>query len=427
MEKINLSDIALSTKGRLYGKDIAINSIGINSKDSNELFIPIIGENFDAHNFIDDAIKNGARAVISSKILDINIDYVLVDDTKEAILNIADLYINSLKNLKVVAITGSVGKTTTKEMIYSILKTQHNTIKTQGNFNNEIGMPLTIFNIDKTTEIVVLEMGMSGFGEIEVLSNIAKPDTAIITNIGVSHSENLGSREGIAEAKLEILSGLKSGGKLFLNKNEPLLSGKNAEYFGDILHIKQIEGKSHITALYKGETIEYILNALGEHNAINSLGAIYVARSLNISWDNIKYALENFSPADKRQNIYKAKDTVIIDDTYNASPDSMKAALTVLASFDGFKVAILGAMGELGSLSAKAHQEIGLFASDKADIVLCMGDENYLCKDNVLLFNSHKEIVDYLKQYIKKSDVILFKGSRFMKMEECIKIYLGEC
>lgn len=426
MEKINLSDIALATGGRLFGKDIAINSIGINSKDSNELFIPIIGERFDAHDFINDAIKNGAKAIVSSKILDINIDYVLVDDTKEAILNIADLYIDSLKGLKVVAITGSVGKTTTKEMVYSILKTQYNTIKTQGNFNNEIGMPLTIFRLDNTTEIAILEMGMSGFGEIEVLSNIAKPDTALITNIGVSHSEHLGSREGIAKAKLEILSGMKPGGKLILNKNEALLSGQNAEYFGDILHIKQIEGKSYITALYKDETIEYTLNALGEHNAINSLGAIYIAKHFDISWDSIKYALENFSPADKRQNIYKAGDITIIDDTYNASPESMRAALGVLATFAGVKVAVLGSMGELGELSSNAHTEIIEFASDKADIVLCMFNENCLKYKNVISFNEKKELVNYLKS-IKKLDVILFKGSRFMKMEECINLYLGEC
>lgn len=426
MEKINLSDIALASGGTLFGKDIAINSVGINSCDNNELFIPIIGERFDAHNFINDAINNGAKAIISSKVLDINIDYVLVPDTKKALLDIADLYINLMGNLKVVAITGSTGKTTTKEMVYSILKTRYNTIKTQGNFNNEIGMPLTIFTLDKTTEIAILEMGMSGFGEIQVLSDVAKPDIALITNIGVSHSENLGSRAGIAKAKLEILSGLKPCGKLILNKSEPLLAGKNAEYFGDILHIKQIDGKSNITALYKDETIEYTLNALGEHNAMNSLGAIYVARSLDISWENIKDALFNFTPADKRQNIYKAKDITIIDDTYNASPDSMKAALNVLNSFDGFRVAVLGAMGELGELSNKAHKEIGLFASEKADIVLCIGDENYLCGDNVLLFNSQRELVDYLKG-IKNATVILFKGSRFMKMEECIKGYLGEC
>lgn len=426
MEKINLSDIALSTGGKLYGKDIAINSIGINSKDNNELFIPIIGEKFDAHNFINDAINNGARAIISSKILDINIAYILVQDTKKALLDIAGFYINSLEHLKVVAITGSAGKTTTKEMIYSILKTEYNTIKTQGNFNNEIGMPLTIFTLDKTTEIAILEMGMNGFGEIKVLSDVAKPDIALITNIGVSHMEQLGSREGIAQAKLEILSGLKPSGKLILNKNETLLSGQNAEYFGDILHIKQIEGKSYITASYEKEIIEYTLNALGEHNAINSLGAIYVAKALNISWDNIKYSLENFSNADRRQNIYKAKDITIIDDTYNASPDSMKAALNVLASFDGIKVAVLGSMGELGKLSKESHRTIAEFASDKADIVLCMFDESYFNYDNLISFKTKNELVSYLKS-IKKVDVVLFKGSRFMKMEECIKLYLGEC
>ena len=437
--KSTLTDIAKCVNGTQIGNAI-IENISINSKDMREncLFIGIKGEKFDGNDFINDAIHNGAKAILTTKDV-INAPSIKVLDSNKAFLDLAKGYKLKFKELKTVAVTGSVGKTTTKEMVYSVLNMIGETHKNKGNLNNHIGVPLTLLDLEKKHQYAVIEMGMSNFKEIEALSDMVCPDIAIITNIGVSHIEYLGSREGIRDAKLEVLSGLRE--ILILNADEPLLldvkTDKKVFYFGiendraDIKakNIRMFDDHMIFTAVYGHKYLEVRLNTVGIHNIYNALPAILCGILFEAKDELIIRGLLDFKNASMRQNIYTFNGYYIIDDCYNASsPESMFASLDVLEMKKATKkIAILGAMRELGNFSKDAHKEVLEYALKKADKVLLFGDEwSGLDIKNAQLFNDKNYLIAQLSVDVNKGDAILFKGSRSTKMEEVLKIFTRE-
>lgn len=426
-----------------------ITRVSIDSRDidENTLFFAIKGERFDGHDFVNDVAEKGVGAVVCHKEVECSVPVIYVDDTKDALLQLASEYKSSMDGLTLIALTGSVGKTTTKEMVACVMEQKGETIKTEGNFNNEIGMPRTLFRLEKTTENAVIEMGMDGAGQISVLTKCAKPDCCIITNVGVSHIENLGSREGILQAKLEILDGLKKGATLFLNGDNDLLSTvKNDDYnlvfFGienkncDVLaeDIKEIGLSTEFVAI-KGDVRQKItIPTVGIHNVYDALTAFAVGLEYNISPDKIAKGLQNYVPSGMRQRIREVNGITVIEDCYNASPDSQKAGINSLCKISKLrKIAVLGDMLELGSYSETAHRNVGEYAAESnVDILYTYGEESkYMAegaKDsgmkNVFAFTDKDALVKALLSEIKKGDTLLFKASRGMKLEEVFeKIY----
>lgn len=446
--KFTLKDAVKWCGGKL---DIDANGLTITgvSTDSRsvkpgELFVPIAGGNFDGHDYIEAAAKNGAAATLCERPVQSSVPVIKVESTVSALGALAREYRNSL-NLKIAAITGSVGKTTAKEMTAAVLSRNFKTAKTQGNFNNEIGLPLTIFQIDEDCEAAVLELGMNHFGELSRLSAIAEPDLAVITNIGTMHIEYLGSRQGILKAKLEILEGLRPGGIAVFNGDEPLLWDLKGRlehpvlYFGienedcDVRAEEIIENEDGITFSVKSkyEAFDIFLPVRGRHNVYNALVAVSVGLQFGVPADKIRLALSWFENTGMRQRIYEKSGFTIIEDCYNAGPESMKAALEVLGGMKaGRKIAVLGSMLELGEFSQSLHEEIGVFAAEKADILFTYGkDTEFMVEGAKKMkttksFLSHEALIRELTAVAKPGDVLLFKGSRGVKMERVLEGFL---
>lgn len=442
MEALKLSEIAAACGGE-YNTDTEVTSVAIDTRKIEKgcLFICIKGERFDAHQFIDEAFEKGAAAVMISQDIKISKPYVKVDDTAKELLRLAGYY-RSKFDIPVVALTGSVGKTTTKEFTHLVVNSEYNSIKTEGNLNNEIGLPQMLFKIDAATEAAVIEMGMNHFGEIHRLSSAAKPTIGIITNIGISHIENLGSREGILKAKLEILDGLKKGAPLLLNKDNDLLSTvKNGDYKIYFYAVDNdadfkacdIEERLNFTSFtvkYFGKEQRITIPAIGLHNVYNALAAFAVGILLDIDAEKAAAALKEYAPSGMRQKVVDVNGIISIEDCYNASPDSMKAGLSTLAEIKANKkIAVLSDMLELGEYSDKAHFDVGKMAADyKIDYVLCTGnDAKYIIDGaekngikNAFLFDSKAELTDKLYEITNKGDAVLFKASRGMKLEDVI-------
>lgn len=437
---------ALGTKS---DSENIINRVSIDSRDvdANTLFFAIKGERFDGHDFVKDVAEKGVVAVVCHRPVECSVPVIYVKDTKDALLDFASYYRSSIKNLTVIGLTGSVGKTTTKEMVACVMEQKGETLKTEGNFNNEIGVPKTLFRLSDTTKNAVIEMGMDGFGQISVLAKCAKPDCAIITNVGVSHIENLGSREGILKAKLEMLDGLKKGSSLFLNGDNDMLSTvKNDDYnivfFGienkncHILaeEIKEIGLTTEFVAV-KGDIRQKItIPTVGIHNVYDALSAFAVGLEYGISPEDIAKGLENYAPSGMRQRIRESNGITVIEDCYNASPDSQKAGLNSLCKIaKGRKIAVLGDMLELGSYSETAHRTVGEYAAEcSVDMLYTYGDESKYMADSakksglekVFAFTDKTELTNALLSEIKVGDTLLFKASRGMKLEEVFeKIY----
>lgn len=446
MEALKVSGIAKACGGE-FNIDVEITSVAIDTRKIEKgcLFICIKGERFDAHQFIDEAFEKGASAVMISEDIKLDKPYIKVDDTAKQLLNLAGYY-RSRFNIPIIALTGSVGKTTTKEFTHLVVNSKYKAIKTLGNLNNEIGLPQMLFMIDSSTEAAVIEMGMNHFGEIHRLSTATQPTMGIITNIGISHIENLGSREGILKAKLEILDGLKKGSPLLLNGDNDLLSTvKNDEYKiyfyaidGDAdfkaADIKENLNSTSFTVRYFGKEQKIIIPAIGKHNVYNALAAFAVGILLEIDAETAADALKNYEPSGMRQKVVEINGITSIEDCYNASPDSMKAGITTLANIKACKkIAVLSDMLELGDYSGQAHYDVGKMAADnKIDYLLCVGsDAKYIvdgAKDNgflnAYLFDSKQSLTDKLFEIAEKGDAVLFKASRGMKLEEVIsKIY----
>lgn len=445
---LNVTEIAKALGTNTQSENI-INRVSIDSRDvdENTLFFAIKGERFDGHDFVKDVAEKGVGAVVCHKQVECSVPVIYVKDTKDALLDFASYYRCSIDDLTVIGLTGSVGKTTTKEMVACVMEQKGETLKTEGNFNNEIGVPKTLFRLENTTKNAVIEMGMDGFGQISVLAKCAKPDCAIITNVGVSHIENLGSREGILKAKLEMLDGLQKGSSLFLNGDNDMLStvrndDYNIVFFGienrnchilaeDITEI----GLSTEFVAVKGDIRQKItIPTVGIHNVYDALSAFAVGLEHGISPENIAKGLWNYAPSGMRQRIREVNGITVIEDCYNASPDSQKAGLNSLCKIaKGRKIAVLGDMLELGSYSETAHRTVGEYAARCGiDILYTYGKESEYMADgakisgmnNVFAFTDKKELTNTLLSEIKNGDTLLFKASRGMKLEEVFeKIY----
>jgi UDP-N-acetylmuramoyl-tripeptide--D-alanyl-D-alanine ligase len=448
MNKLKLSTVAQWCGGRLQGNDTEIDNVSIDSRAVNttSLFVAIKGERFDAHDFAKQVEESGAAAMVCHREVDVSIPVIYVEDTKKAFIDIARNYRQSIKNLTVIGLTGSVGKTTTKEMTYLVASKKFNAIKTQGNLNNDIGLPRTLFTLDDSYNGAVIEMGMSAFGEISLLSKTCLPDIGIITNIGVSHIEHLGSRDGILKAKLEILDGMKKGSTLILNyDNDKLQTVKTADYnivsFGidnkeaNVIaqNITEKDGKTSFDVLSDGKTQSVTIPTIGIHNVYDALAAYCVGLEIGLETSVIAEALGEYVPSGMRQRINKVNGVTVIEDCYNASPDSQRAAINALMSIEGDrKIAVLGDMLELGDYSATAHTEIGEYAAaKKVDLLYTYGEESKniaaAAESNgvkVFAFTDKEALFEALRREIKPSDVVLFKASRGMKLEEVInKLY----
>ena len=459
MKDIKVKDIINLTKGILItgNENLICENFSKDTRtiQNGDIYIGIKGEKFDGSQFWKQALDNGAEGVIvenveitpkekekySKKTI------ILVENTLEALYKIAK-YKRSLYNIPVIAITGSVGKTSTKDVVANVVKMKYKTLKTEGNNNNNIGLPLTILKL-KDHEAMVIEMGMNHFGEISLLTNIAKPTLSIITNIGTSHIGILGSRENILKAKLEILEGMDLP-KVIINNDNDLLHKWYQENKNKIeIHTYGIENNSDIMAKQielredgskfvadnKLENIDITVPVGGNHFVYNALCAVTVGKVLGIENKDIQKGIEEFELTKKRMDIRQLENgAILINDSYNASYESMKASIEYLATHTGErKIAVLGDMFELGEYSIELHRKVGEeVAKNNIDILLCAGENSkYIIegakkinKDiNAELFKEKEEITKKLSNEIRKGDVILVKASNGMKFFEiCQKL-----
>ena len=420
-----------------------------------DLFISFKSEVSDKQiQYIEEALKKGAMGVITDcdipeKIIKKYSEKLLikVQDVIKTIQKIAE-YKRSLYNIPVVAITGSVGKTSTKEMVASVLEQKFNVSKTQGNYNNHIGVPLTILNWDENTEAAVVEMGMNHFGELKILTNIAKPTIAVITNIGTAHIGLLGSRENILKAKLEILEGLSENDTVVINNDNDLLYNcdlkkykkitygkKNkSEFFAYNINQKELNSEFQIKLENKEYTV--FVPIAGEHFIYNSLCSIAIGKILNIENEKILAGIKKFEITGNRNKINEINNLKIINDYYNASYDSMKASLEVLSHIEARrKIAILGDMLELGNYSEKLHRKVGEeVAKNKIDVLLTVGplskdiakEAKSLGTKEVYEFDTNEECIRKITNIVKKKDAILLKASNRMNFAEIAKVLEGE-
>ncbi|WP_305754655.1 UDP-N-acetylmuramoyl-tripeptide--D-alanyl-D-alanine ligase [Paenibacillus zeirhizosphaerae] len=452
-----LAQIASMSGGTLAesdGADTKITGIYTDSRNplKGGLFVPIAGERFDGHAFADNCIAEGAGAFFWQE------DHgappagpaILVRDTLKALQQLAAAYLKETRAY-VVGITGSNGKTTTKDIVAALLSTTFRVHKTQGNYNNHIGLPLTVLSMPEETQIAILEMGMSGREEIRLLSRIAQPDVAVITNIGEAHLLQLGSREEIARAKLEIISGLKPGGLLICNGDEPLLPSVLAEpeterpeemkifTFGllqdndDYPTEMTTHDKGIIFTTKKSGAEAFDLPLLGRHNVVNCLAAMAVARQLGVGMEQMRQGLAGLKLTGMRiEMILCDNGLTLLNDTYNASPLSMKAAIDTLGGYSpkNRKIAVLGDMLELGAGEEQYHREIGRYAAAAGvDLLftygplgshIAEGAREQMAQGSVHAFSDKDELVTALREELCSGDVVLLKASRGMKLETVV-------
>lgn len=421
-----------------------------------DLFFALVGEKFDAHDFIDKAISGGAAGIVVNRPVQTGAwqgTVIVVNDTLAGLQALARYNREQFTGL-VIGVTGSNGKTTTKDMISSVLEQKFRTLKTQGNFNNHIGLPLTLLKLDNTYGAAVLEMGMRGLGEIDLLAGIAKPDGAVITNIGETHIERLGSVSNIAQAKGEILKHIRQEGFAVLNGDDSNVRAQAEWCQGRVIYYGtgggvsllavDITPKDSRTVAKDGRSapfslktpagsIEITLPVPGRHNVLNAMAAAGVGLEAGLSLEEVKKGLENVTLTGMRLEITEGSSGTIIDDTYNANPASVKAALGILADMGAGrrKIAVLGDMYELGHRASEGHREVGVEAAKlKVDVLITVGK---LAEDiaigatfadeppaEVISLNTISEVKKYLPRVVRTGDVILVKGSRGMKMEEVV-------
>lgn len=444
--ELSLNEVLEATAGKVIveGKK-DFNKICIDTRkiEANNIYLAINGERFNGNKFVMDAFRKGASiAIVDEVLFDIEelkgLETVIkVENSEKALLDLASFYRKKL-GLKVVGVTGSCGKTSTKDLIAAFLSDKYKVFKTKGNFNNQIGLPLMILELDSSYDVAVLEMGMSNLGEIDVLANCARPDIAVITNIGLSHIENLKTQDNILKAKSEIFNYFDESNTLIINgednyllkiKNkcfEILRIGYNHEYDVYAFNIILKEDKTSFTVKVKEEKFNFEIPMAGKHNVLNSMLAIAVAMKLNVSFSEMEKGIKNLEATSMRLQVIKKENFTIINDCYNASPDSMKSSMDVLNSYkDGRKIAILGTMNELGDESINAHIDVGYYAKEKVDLLIAIGEYKDCYKkgytlDNIITFENKEDFISNLNKIIEKNDVILVKASRGMKFEEIV-------
>ncbi|MFF2482883.1 UDP-N-acetylmuramoyl-tripeptide--D-alanyl-D-alanine ligase [Paenibacillus sp. NPDC058071] len=461
-----LEQVAEMCGARWNKQDAAIRIAGVGTDSrrvtAGQLFVPIVGDRFDGHDYVKQALLDGASASLWERGRAVpeelaEAPLLLVKDTLKALQQLAAAYREELY-VRVIGITGSNGKTTTKDMVAAVLGTSYKVHKTEGNLNNHIGLPLTVLQLDEETDCAVLEMGMSGFGEIELLTNIAKPDIAVITNIGDAHLQQLGSREGIAKAKLEIAQGLQSRGLLLYNGDEPLLKaelartplpeGTELQTFGlqsdndwaaDNIEIGAVSSAFAVSRQGHADAgAVYEIPVPGQHNVSNALAAIAVGRRLGISGEQIREGLAGLTLTGMRiQPVRAYNGAMILNDAYNANPTAVRAAIDLVGQLEGFrkKWIVLGDMFELGPDEAKLHHETGAYVTpEKAEAVLTCGTlsthtsegarvsfGDLADDDSIVHFDDKEKLADWLKARLAPDDLVLVKGSRGMRMEQIVQ------
>jgi len=453
LESLTLEQILKAVDGKILvsGKKSSFNKVSTDTRKIEEgsIFIALKGENFNGNEFAVKAAESGAELCIIDEVLEKDMkkyrtsSVILVDDTKQALLDLAEFYRGTLKNIKVIGITGSTGKTSTKDITFSVLQSKFKVFKTLGNFNNEIGLPLMIFKLDNTYDAAVLEMGMSNLNEIHRMAKAARPDIAIITNIGISHLENLKTRENILKAKLEITDFFNENNVLIVNGDNDLLSSISSSKYkiiktstygnGQInavnLNLNEDSSNFNINVNGKDEKTKFNITVPGKHNVENSLLAIACGKEMGISYDEMCDGLKNIEMTSMRLDVVKREKFTIVDDSYNASPDSMKAAIEVVKNIPGKRrIAVFGTMRELGEEAFNGHKDVGEYAaSNGIDLLITVGEFNEAYSIGFNNKNMHKEflntedVIKSIESIINEGDVVLVKASRLMKFENIVK------
>lgn len=451
MIEINAQMLAQLCNGELLndnGRTFKTLSIDSRRIDSACLFVALKGENHDAHDFVVSAIEKGAAGVLISEIRpEYDLDsscFIKCADTLASLQFLAK-NLRAVTKSRFIGVTGSNGKTTVRSMIAHLLSEKYSCYSTEGNLNNHIGLPLTIANSPGDEDFTVLEMGMNNEGEIRFLADIAKPDIAVITNVGTAHIGNFESAEGIAEAKAEILEGLRPGGFAILPGDTPmkrffhLPEGVKAIYFGtspdNNALIENIQTESYSSTFdltIDKQKMKFQINIPGTHNVYNAAAALALCHNVGLSFDYLAERIKSFVPVGARLEILERDGVRILLDCYNANPDSMREALTYLASCKSPKIAVLGEMRELGSMSVHLHKKIGAYAAEcELDWLICLGkDAEYIASqaiecgfspERAISLNSFDKAADLLRELLKEGTVVLFKASRGMRFEKIVQ------
>ncbi len=484
MEHVRVRDLVEATGGRLLGgdPDRELGKIRLDSRqvECGDLFVPIIGERVDGHRFIPQVIAAGAAAVLTSehdavpetangcvagKALDEaagqsesgegsangtgSAAWIRVDDTKTALQDIGR-YLRARLSLPLVGVTGSVGKTTTREMIAAALSAKYRVYKTPGNSNSQVGVPITISEIRESDEIGVIELGMSEPGELTVIAQIAQIDMAVVTNIGITHIEQLGSRENIYKEKMTIQDGLRDDGVLILNGDDDMLchtkgkagvetiyygTGANCDFRAENINLN--DGCAKFTAVHGEERVDVVLGVMGQHNVMNALAAMAVCSRSGMTMEKAARGLRTFTGFKGRQQIHECAKYTILDDSYNASPASMKASLDVFQTLkpESRHVAVLADMKELGEKALEYHFEVGVHAAGTGvDLVVTLGEACHSLAEGVRSvsevpvaeFLEKEAMMAYLEENLKQGDCVLFKGSNSMGLSAVVEHFVGK-
>lgn len=457
MKNMTLSAIAEAVQGKLHIADAEVadreaTCVVLDSRliEGGGIFVATKGEKVDGHSFIPQVMEKGAIGVICEEAPDDKYSYILVEDSFIALKQLAKYYRAQL-DVKIVGIIGSVGKTSTKEIVSSVLSQKYNVLKTQGNFNNEVGVPLTLCRIREEHQVAVVEMGISDFGEMSRLGDIARPDAVVMTNIGPCHLENLGDLDGVLKAKTEVFQYMKDSSPVVLNKEDGKLGGtldtanlkviyygSGSEYYADKINNLGLKGTAFVLNA-AGESIDTQINLPGIHMVTNALAAAAIATELGMTIGEIAEGIRKAQGLSGRSNLIETKEYLLIDDCYNANPKSMRSAIDLMKDALGRKVAILGDMFELGVNEKELHSEIGEYAVDgDIDLLICVGSlsENMYSaavnrqketpsKISVLYYEKKEDLLNILKDnsrsMLRKDDTILIKASHGMGFAEIVE------
>ena len=448
--KLNIKDLEKATSGKLIinNHECLIENISIDSREykENSLFIPIIGETHDGHKFLNSAYENGYRVFLCDNNHDFtkdDITLIKVENTKKSLGDIAK-YIRNEYDIEYIGVTGSVGKTTTRDMIYSVLSSKYRTLKNDKNYNNEIGVPKTLFNLDSKIEKAVIEMGMSSKGELDYLASIVKPSIAVISNIGMSHIENFENQEGIFNAKMEITNYFNKDSILIVNGDDKYLKtlktkklnykvltyglDKNNDLYA--YGIKLNIDKTSFKTIINNNEEEFTINVPAEHNVLNALSAILVGLNSNMTVEEIRKGLESLELTSGRLTVIKKKDFTIIDDSYNASCDSMISALNVIKKYTNKKICVLGDILETGKYDEELHRKVGKNITNDIDLLVTVGKSSLYIEDEAikkgfinkkLHFENYEELIKNIDKILIKDSVILFKSSHGIHLDLVVK------
>lgn len=454
MKNLSLIHLAEACGGIYHGsvedQGKCVTAITTDSRKIQEgcLFVAIPGARVDGHDFITQVMEKGALAVVSEKDLgQVDFPYIQVKVSLDAVRDFAEYYLEQLQ-IPAVGIAGSVGKTSTKEMIYAVLSQKYNALKTEENFNNELGLSLTVFRL-REEELAILEMGIDDFGQMHRMSKVARPDTCVLTNIGCCHLENLIDRDGILRAKSEIFDFMKTDGQIVVNGDDdklvtldnvkgirPIRFGlsKDNDVWADEIHYRGLKGISCLIHTDKG-SFKAEIPASGEHMVYNALAGCAVGQIYGLTLEEIACGIAAYETVNGRFNIIETESFTVVDDCYNANPVSMKASLQALQASENRKVALLGDMGELGTEEKELHAEVGTYAAGlDLDMICCAGPLMENLAGAVKMANPDMEVhhfarksdlLEKLPELLEKGDTILVKASHFMEFSELVEVISG--